>query len=256
MSVTPGLGAFNKDKVANKFGIQLKKKETNEKCAQSPLSPSMEMDSTTITETSTVTKNNTVSDFRSQNQSNGLEWETLSSDRPCLSSPLPSPSPSTSNESTSKPMGQSSKSKSTGGLMMMMTSTMANEHQRPASSTSTSNHSNASCPVNSNELIQSTSASSVSTDRPASSIDDSSSTSPARSLLQEGSSAEDKPSLLLSPPPSPSLAKTEAEIEHQKDQPLYKRQLSKTLDNSTSTMMNKHKHPHDHPIASTTDSTR
>ena len=31
-----------------------------------------------------------------------------------------------------------------------------------------------------------------------------------------------------------SLSKTEAEIEYQKDQPLYKRQLSKSLDNSAS----------------------
>ena len=256
MSVTPGLGAFNKDKVANKFGIQLKKKETNENCVQSPLSPSMEMESTMITETSTVTKNNTVSDFRSQNQSNGFASETLSNDRSSLS-------PSKSNESTSKPMGQSSKSKSTAGLMTTTTTTttMSNDNRKLSSPSSpspisTSNHSNdSSCPVNSNELIQSPSDSSVSTDRRSSPInDDPSVASVARSLLQEVNPVEGKASCHLSL--SPSLAKTDAQIEHQKDQPLYKRQLSKTLDNSTSVLMNKHKHPHEHLIVSTTDSTR
>jgi hypothetical protein len=40
------------------------------------------------------------------------------------------------------------------------------------------------------------------------------------------------------------IIKTEAQIELQKDQPLYKRQLSKTLENATS-MGNKIKHQHE-----------
>lgn len=52
----------------------------------------------------------------------------------------------------------------------------------------------------------------------------------------------------LIPPVIPN--KSEAQIEHQKDQPLYKRQLSKTLDNgaasasalAAATLKNKHSH--------------
>ncbi|CAF4705535.1 unnamed protein product, partial [Rotaria sp. Silwood2] len=52
-----------------------------------------------------------------------------------------------------------------------------------------------------------------------------------------------------------TMTKTTADIEHQKDQPLYKRQLSKTLDNITS-IANKNKHQHEQVISSSTISKR
>ena len=106
MSLTPGLGAFNKDKVANKFGIQLKGKDrsTTEKKPTTP-------------ETPTVTKNKTISDFRTDKNTNGFLSNIKSS-----------------SESTKK----SPTSKSTSGLV----NTSIDPKQQSNSLTSTNNHSN------------------------------------------------------------------------------------------------------------------
>jgi len=69
------------------------------------------------------------------------------------------------------------------------------------------------------------------------------------SSLKSSLISEDSLSPLLKRASIPTMAhstKTEAEIEHQKDQPLYKRQLSKTLDNhSTTNSKSKHSYPYE-----------
>lgn len=107
MSLTPGLGAFNKDKVANKFGIQLKGKDapTRSTTEKKPTTP----------ETPTVTKNKTISDFRTDKNTNGFLTNTKPS------------------EATKK----SPTSKSTSGLV----NTSIDPKQQSNSLTSTNNHS-------------------------------------------------------------------------------------------------------------------
>ena len=66
MSVASGLGAFNKDKVANKFGIQLRAKESSR-----PSTPASEKKLSPVTP-GTVTKNQSIGDFRSASKQNGF----------------------------------------------------------------------------------------------------------------------------------------------------------------------------------------
>lgn len=170
MSVTPGLGAFNKDKVANKFGIQLKPKDATQRSSTEKKSTTT---TTASTSTSNVTKNKTISDFRTDNSTNGF---LLNNNRTTPKTPEPMRKPTTS--------------KSTSGLVN--TSVKPNEQSNTL--TSNVNHSTTKRP------------SITSTERAA---------SPA--------------------PPNkrPSVPKSEAQIEHQKDQPLYRRQLSKPLDHTS-----------------------
>jgi len=240
MSVTPGLGAFNKDKVANKFGIQLKNKDTN-KQTQQLLTTSTEK-RIINTEPSTVTNNKTVSDFYIQKQSNGIKSNTNLSKTP---------------EPLRKTLENSTKSKSTSGLISTM---MHNE--RNDSLNSNVNHSTSLNPVNSTKSNSQSSSNILLSSKLSDTIKRSSLTSKDRSKSPEPSSIKRtsiiKPTeqTLLSTlsskrssiPTTPT--KTIAEIEHQKDQPLYKRQLSKTLDNTTS-LANKTKHQHELTTLST-----
>jgi hypothetical protein len=251
MSGTPNLGAFNKDKVANKFGIQLKTKDSLTQI-QRPLTPTTEKKSTITESSSIVTKSKIVSDFRKQNDSNGFQSNTNHS--ALLKTPEP----------TRKLVENSIKSKSSSELI----STPINNERR-TSLTPNVNHSTTSNPVKSNEPIKSLSPSSSSTNlSPLKSpeiVKRSSLTPINRSVSPEPSSIKRlsltksteraiSPVSSIKPPNVPTtINKTEAAIEHQKDQPLYKRQLSKTLDNATS-IVNKTKHQHELPTISTTTS--
>jgi len=197
MSVTPGLGAFNKDKVANRFGIQLKNKDTN-KQSQQPSTEKIIIN----TDTSIVTKNKTVSDFRVQNQSNGFQSEPLK-----------------------KTLENSIKSKSNIELISMP---MHNE--RRDSLNSNVNHSTSLNPVKLNSQLSSKLSDTI---KIPNLIPKDRSKSPSPSSIKQTNITERS----VSPIPSSKQStipttKTEAQIEHQKDQPLYKRQLSRTLDNT------------------------
>jgi len=227
MNTTPGLGSFNKDKVANKFGIQLKPKDTN-KQSQPPLSPLNER-KTIHTETSSVTKNKTVSDFRVQNESNGFQTNT-NIPKHSTSSKTP--------QSIKNSLENSTKSKST---IELVSTSMNNE--RRDSLTSNVNHSTFLKPVKSTPSIESLSKSSSSSNilllsKSPETVKRSSLTpiSTDRQSINITKTTE----RTISPTPSiksqnipTATTKTVAEIEHQKDQPLYKRQLSKTLDTAT-----------------------
>lgn len=165
MSVTPGLGAFNKDKVASKFGIQLKPKDATSR----PAAEKKSLTTTTTTATSsTVVKNKTIGDFRADSSTNGFLNKTPETPR--------------------KP------------------STLVNTSKL---STSNDNHSK----TNSKTSITPKSPSTT-----------------KRSSLAP---TDNIPSTTLNNKPS-NVQKTEAQIEHQKDQPLYRRQPSKPLENTTS----------------------
>lgn len=233
MSVTPSLGSFNKDKVANKFGIQLKPKNTNTQIQQS-LSP------TTGKKISSLTKTNSISDSHLQNQSNG--------------------NLSKSPQMIRKMFEQSSETKSNNNHLSISTI-----DQRRASLNLNVNHSTNSNllttkPMSNSQLLLQTSNRNKSLSiSPSTSRRTSIKKTPERSLspniISKQSIQSKSPERPLSPvsiPKRPSTplttttTKTEQEIEHQKDQPLYKRQLSKTLDNNTSTA-NKSKHPYELP---------
>jgi myosin-light-chain kinase len=164
MSVTPGLGAFNKDKVANKFGIQLKGKTSS---------------TTASNETSTVIKNKTISDFRTDKSTNGFLNNT---NRPVGSkTPEPTRKVNEKNSSTNK-------------------SSSVNINQQSTTLTSNVNHST----TKSKESLTTTKrANQPSTERAVS--------------------------------PTPPVRKPETPSQNKKDQPLYRRQLSKPLDNTPST---------------------
>jgi hypothetical protein len=298
MSGTTNLPASNKDKVANKFGIQLKPKDTN----KPSLSPTTEKKSIN-TETTTVLKNKTVSDFRVQNESNGFQTKTNTINHHSTSSKTPEP--------TRKNLENSTKSKSSIALVSVPTT-----NERRDSLTSNVNHSTSLNPVKSlsqslssksPEIIKRSSLISISIDPRSSLSSKDRSKSPEPSSIKRlsitktpernvspgpssirrlsitktpersvspgaspmkrisvtktpersvspGSSIrrtsgtktpeQTSPALLIKRPSISTTTKTEAQIEHQKDQPLYKRQLSKTLDNVTS-MTNKNKHQHE-----------
>jgi len=175
MSGTPGLGAFNKDKVANKFGIQLKPKDASQRS-------STDKKPTPTAGTSNVTKNKTIGDFRTDNSINGF---LLNTNR-ITTSKTPEP--------TRKNIGKTVTSKSTSGLV----NTPAKTNEQSKTLTSNANHSTAKSPATAK-----------------------------RSNIKPTEQA-------VSPAPPikrPSIPKTEAQIEHKKDQPLYRRQISKPLDN-------------------------
>lgn len=255
MSVTPGLGAFNKDKVANKFGIQLKNKDSN-KPSQRPLTSSTEKQ-TVNTETSTITENEKVNDFRPKNESNGLRTKKhILQQSPSSKTPEP----------IRKSLENSIKSKSS----LELVSTSTNNERRNSLHTNV-NHSKASVLAKSNELINcispclSSSSSNILLSPKPSTTMKRSSLIPVSTMDRRASLTLIDRDILLEPSltkrtvsPKPSVnqsnipkskTKTEAEIEHQKDQPLYKRQLSKTLDNLTS-MTNKNKHQNEHTTIS------
>jgi len=166
MSVTPGLGAFNKDKVANKFGIQLKTKDASQRSLT-------EKKPTTTIGASNVTKNKTIGDFRTDNSTNGFE---LNKNR-TITSKTPEP--------TRKNIDKSVTSKSTSGLV----NKSAKTNEQSNSLTSNVNH----------------------------------------SIKNSSTATSSTPSIK-----QPSVPKTEAQIEHQKDQPLHRIQVSKPLENSSS----------------------
>lgn len=216
MSVTPGLGAFNKDKVANKFGIQLKNKDNKQ--IQRTLSPSNEkiffdQEQTNLTKTMKIINNKS----SLPNQSNGFQSKTP--------------------EPLRKTFENIQKSKSTSGLASILI-----ENERPNLFNININHH--STLINS---VQSNSLSINPIKRSSLTPNDrtkSPSPSPSLSLSSSPSSIIKPSERSISPIPSPKRSsiptKTEAEIEHQKDQPLYKRQPSKTLDKTT--LIDKHKH--------------
>ena len=88
MSVASGLGAFNKDKVANKFGIQLRAKESSR-----PSTPSTAKKLSPFTPTN-VAKNQSISDFRPETKQNGFPAKKSAS---TVNKPAPQ------HHSTSKP---------------------------------------------------------------------------------------------------------------------------------------------------------
>ncbi|CAF1602012.1 unnamed protein product [Rotaria magnacalcarata] len=190
MSVTPGLGAFNKDKVANKFGIQLKAKEV----LQQPSTP-LTAKKITTSKTSCVPKNKTISDFRTDNNVNGfLSNADLTST-------------SSISEATRKHSEKPRTNKPSSGPV----NTSARHEQSHSLNTNT-NHSTEksteSLPVKPLEISKKKMI--TSTEQTV---------SPALPVKQASVLATNQ--------------KTEAQIQHQKDQPLYKRQLSKTLDNNS-----------------------
>jgi hypothetical protein len=187
MSVTPGLGSFNKDKVANKFGIQLKPKGSSQ---QSLTTSTTKITSTTTGAASSITKNKTVSDFRANNNTNGFSSNT--------------------SEPIKKVPDKSLTSKSTSGLV----STSVN-NERSDSLTSNVNHST-------KKSKEPSPAKSPATAKKSSIISNERAVSPAPSVKG--------PSVSIVTPPH----KTEAQIQHQKDQPLYRRQLSKPIDPTSS----------------------
>jgi hypothetical protein len=167
MSGTPGLGAFNKDKVANKFGIQLKPKDASQRSSTDKKSTP-----------TNVTKNKTIGDFRTDNSTNGF---LLNTNR-------------ITSSKTPEPTRKTATSKSTSGLA----NTPVKNNEQSKTLISNVNHSTAKSPTT-------TKRSSITPAKPA-----------------------------ISPVPPikrPSITKTEAQIEDKKDQPLYRRQLSKQLDN-------------------------
>jgi len=192
MSGTPGLGAFNKDKVANKFGIQLKPKDASQRSSTEKKSTT----TTTTSETSNVTKNKTISDFRTNNSTNGFLLNTNRTN----SSQTPEP--------IKKNIGKPVTTKSTSGLV----NTPVKTNEKPSTSKSTSGLVNT--PVKTNE-------------KPTSLTSNINHSTTKRSSITPTERA-------VSPAPPtkrPSVSKTESQIKHQKDQPLYRRQLSKPLDN-------------------------
>ena len=178
MSTASNLGAFNKDKVANKFGIQLKRRNTT----QEPTSPLIERKTTTA-EVSNATKNKTVSNFRIDNSANGY-----------LSNKSTTTSSNTS-ELRRKTTEKTTNNKSTSWKLV---------------NTSTENEENKSLASNIKHSARKSLDPVV---------------SPIPSVKQSNVSKD-------------SL-KTQAQIEQQKDQPLYKRQSSKPLNNNTSLTINK-----------------
>lgn len=227
MSVTPGLGSFNKDKVANKFGIQLKTKDGSKQAARPANEPP-----------ATVSKNKTVSDFRRPTLSNGSAADAKSA------------APSSTRTSTNSSFQNSVKSKSSIGLVSTGT-----VEERRKSLTSNENHSTPSKPVK-----PSTSSSNLSSLPLSPETINQTALARSPSPVRRPSVAAQPPSAVrrtsvtsIAPEPTPVSkpadllpvpAKTEAEIEHQKDQPLYKRQLTKTIDNATAAGQ-KGKHPHE-----------
>ncbi len=185
MSATPGLGSFNKDKVANKFGIQLKPKDASQRSAtdKKPI--------TTSSSTSNVTKNKTISDFRTDNSTNGV----------LLNTTRPTPATKAPPEPAKKPLEKTAASKSTSVLV----NTSANNDQR----TSNVNHST----TKSKESLTPKSPS----------------TSKRSSITPTERAVSPAP-----PPKRPSVTKTEAQPQHLADKPLYNRQSSKPLENTSS----------------------
>lgn len=265
MSVTPGLGAFNKDKVANKFGIQLKAKDTK-KPSQRLLNTSTEQ-KPSDTKASIITENKTVSDFCLQNELNGFK-----SNKNILNQ---SPSSQTL-QPIRKSLENSKKSKSTIGIASTITLDEQINHSNsnvnhsksenlvkpneltnsvyPSSSPSSSN---ISLPSESFNSLKRSSLTPVNNDRRtiAASTGRNKSLEPLSVKQTSVTIITEQPTLPTSSTQQSSIktmtTKTEAEIEHQKDQPLYKRQLSKTLDNSTP-ITNKNRHQHEHSTSSPT----
>jgi hypothetical protein len=180
MSKTPSLGSFNQDKVANKFGIQLKPKGSSQQLS---------------TGTSNITKNKTVSDFRTDNSTNGFLSNTNRSTSSKTSEPIKKiPEKSITSKSTSALTTSSINNERTNSLTSNVNhSTATSKQPSPAKSPATTKRSNI-----------------ISTER---------SVSPVPPVK--------RPSVSITTP------KTEAQVEHLKDQPLYRRQLSKPLDNSS-----------------------
>ena len=239
MNLTSGLGAFNKDKVANKFGIQLRPKDSTQ-AVQRPQTPSIERRNFPSSNPFERGKTPVTTDLRTPTKLNGF---------PSNSKPKNVPSPSATSktpETRRKVDHQLQTSKSTSGLL---NSSM--DKQQSKTSISNDNHSkSSSIPLKSKESVPSISESKLATaTRRASLIPTNQVPSPSpSSVRRESRTKADEPSVSGSAPilSQPSLgsttkSKTNAEIEHQKDQPLYRRQLSKTLENiSPSTGKAKH----------------
>lgn len=237
MNVTSGLGSFNKDKVANKFGIQLKTKETAKQISSS-LSPTIEKRITNEEKSSESTEKcfNDCS-IKSEFNENENENENQSSN----SSDNFDGSNENKDEKSNIDINQST----------ITGQTLKKENSNFDLSNININHSTS---IN---LIQSEDRQLFS---PCKTIDERQIISnvfiETRTILENQIQIGSKNSLTTNDLNNGSLtcikrtsipissSKTEAEIEHQKDQPLYKRQLSKTLDNVTS-LNNKMKHTMD-----------
>ncbi|UJR07657.1 hypothetical protein I4U23_011945 [Adineta vaga] len=193
MSGTPSLGAFNKDKVANKFGIQLKPKDAPSTKRPSTSAIEYKSTATTTSGLSNVSKNKTFNDFRTtETNTNGFLSNTNHS---LALKPV----------QTQKPIPEKvSTSKSTSNLLNTSV-----QNQRSNSLTSNVSHSTSKsrepspAPTKRSSIVSSTPRA----------------VSPAPPVKQSNT---------LSP-------NTEAQIERKKDQPLDRRQLSKPLDNHSST---------------------
>ena len=178
MSVKPGLGAFNKDKVANKFGIQLKAKDAP----------------TASSGASTVTKNKTIGDFRADKSTNGFLNNT---NRPVGSK---TPEPTRKVIEKTAPINKSS---------------TVNVNQKSTTLTSNVNHST----TKSKESLTTTTTTTTKRTSPTPGERPASPTPPVKQQQQQ----------------KPAASKSESSSESKKDQPLYRRQLSKPLDNTPST---------------------
>jgi hypothetical protein len=209
MSEASRLGAFNKDKVANKFGIQLRPKETN-KTSSRPSTPLFEKKSSTINASNRTAVSSTDIDSRRQTQ--------INTSRTSRGNGTGVPSrvdPSTNNNDTLPP------GKSSSGLNNATTS-----NERTRCSTSSVHHSAVS---NRTQTQDTTEGHADSVNSPTSDLRSTgrrtSLNNVDQRLLLPGSS-------LLDPLNSTgaSNTKTLAQIEQQKDQPLYRRQSSRTLD--------------------------
>ncbi|CAF1025030.1 unnamed protein product [Adineta steineri] len=195
MSGTPSLGAFNKDKVANKFGIQLKPKDAPRR----PSTSLIETKPSATTGSLNLTKNKTINDFRTNNNPNGFISKT---DRPTTLKTV---------EPTKKlPEKTATTSKSTSTLL----------------NTSTKNE-------KSNSLTSNASHSTTISKQP----------SPLKSPVTTKRSSITSIERAVSPAPpikrpntSTTITKTEAQVENKKDQRLDRRQISKPLDNTSSTV--------------------
>ena len=225
MSVASGLGAFNRDKVANKFGIQLKGKDSNQSSSR-PATPATTKKFST-TNTSNVSKNQTIGDFRRNINTNGTNIQP---------SPMSSPLMVKKSETKVKSIENSSSlstTKSSSGLK-----NSSNNNERSNASKSSIDHSihlNSSIQTNHQSIPKSPTTRKKSIESPINQ-----SMNNSKKSSNETVSHNDRTN-------SNGLnanTKTNAEIEHQKDQPLYKRQSSKNLDNLSSTN-NKNKHQHE-----------
>ena len=147
MNLTSGLGAFNKDKVANKFGIQLRPKDSNQS-VQRPVTPSIERRNFTSNPFERG-KTPVPADLRTSTKINGFSSNSKLKNVPSQSTTSKTP------ETRRKVENQLQTSKSTSGLL-----NSSKDKQQSSTSSSNDNHSkSSSIPLKSKESVPSTSES-------------------------------------------------------------------------------------------------